>query len=419
CKQKNTSIEEKIMPISNDILDQLIGKAKTEEDLFGKDGLIKELSSKLVNRILENELTTELGFEKNSKSDKKSNYRNGKSQKTVKTDNGEITIDVPRDRNGDFEPTLIPKRKTRLSGLNDQVLKLYGKGMTVRDIESFLLELYGTEVSRDLISTITDGVMDEVQEWRNRPLESVYPIVYIDGFVAKCRHEGSVTNRTVYVIYGINMEGYKDVLGLYIDGTEGAKYWLNVLTELKNRGLDDIFLLCADGLKGLPESVEAVYPKAIFQTCIVHMVRNSLNYVPWEERKEVAKDLRNIYQADTVALAADALDDFELKWGDRFPAIVRSWRNNWSKVIPFFDYPKDIRKVIYTTNIVESLNRVLRKSVKTRGHFPTEDALYKVLYLAISGSAKKWTMPIQNWKAALNQFAIMFEDRFPKEAMIN
>lgn len=406
------------MAISNDIIDQLIGKSKTEEDVFGKDGLLKQITKQLTERILESELTHELGYEKHCKNNDSNNARNGKTKKTVKTGNGEIVIDVPRDRNGDFEPMLIKKHQGRLSGLNDQVLALYAKGMTVRDIEIFLEELYGTNISRDLISKITDGIMEEVKLWRSRPLERVYPIVYIDGFVAKCRVDGHVNNCCVYVIYGINIEGQKEVLGLYIGDNEGAKYWLSVLNELKNRGLEDIFLLCADGLKGLPESVAAVYPKAIFQTCIVHMVRNSLNYVPWDEKKAVASDLKKIYSAPTVALAEQALDDFELTWGDKYSAIVKSWRANWSKVIPFFDFPKEIRKVIYTTNVIESLNNTLRKAVRNRGHFPTEDALYKVLFLAIRDVSKKWTLPLRDWKYALNQFAIMFPERMPRGSMI-
>jgi putative transposase len=406
-----------IMAISNDIIDQLIGKAKTEEDLFGKDGLIKQLSKQLIERMLETELTHALGYEKHHKSET-NNARNGKKAKTVKTGNGEIKVDVPRDRNGEFDPVLIKKRQTRLEGLNEQVLALYSKGMTVRDIEIFLEDLYGTNISRDLISNITDGILEEITLWRNRALDKIYPVVYIDGFVAKCRLDGHVANRTVYIIYAINMDGQKEVLGLYIGLNEGAKYWLSVLNELKNRGLQDIFLICADGLKGLPESVEAAYPKTTFQTCIVHMVRNALNYVPYTERKAVAEDLKKIYQAATIPAAEQAMDDFELTWGDKYSAIVKSWRTNWSRIIPFFDFPPEIRKVIYTTNTIESLNKTLRKSVKTRGQFPTEDALYKVLYLAIQAASKKWTMPIRDWKQALNQFSIMFGERMPKEFMI-
>jgi putative transposase len=402
--------------VREEIIDELLGSTKSAEDLFGKDGLLKTLTKQLMERLLEAEMTSHLGYVKHASDGKNTgNSRNGKTKKTVKTGNGEIEITVPRDRESEFNPVLVGKRQSRLAGLDDNILSLYAKGMTVRDIQSHIEELYGTEISRDLISTITDAVLDDVKAWRSRALDEIYPIVFIDGFVAKCRLDGRVENRTVYVIYGINMEGQKDVLGLYLGAAEGAKFWLGVLTEIKNRGLKDIFILCADGLKGLPEAVEATFPKATFQTCIVHMVRHSLNYVPYNEKKAVAADLKRIYHSDTEVLAAQALDDFELTWGDKYGAIVKSWRQNWEKIIPFLSFPKEIRKVIYTTNIIESLNRTLRKSVKTRGHFSTEDGLMKVLYLAIKGVSKKWTMPIRDWKQALNQFAIMFADRFPAE----
>lgn len=402
------------MAIREEIIDELLGDAKSAEDLFGHDGVLKLLSGRLMERLLEAELTHHLGYEKHAKTGQKSaNSRNGKTSKTVKTGNGDVVIDVPRDRMGEFEPQLIKKRQSRLNHLNDQVLSLYGKGMTVRDIQAYLEELYHTSISRDLISTITDGILEDVTSWRNRPLDRLYPIVYIDGFVSKCRLDGHVSNRTVYVVYGLTLEGYKEVLGLYLGENEGAKYWLSVLNELKNRGVQDIFLLCADGLKGLPESVEAAFPETLFQSCIVHMVRQSLNYVPYKEKKAVANDLKKIYQADTVVLAEEALDEFELTWGDKYGAIVQSWRSNWSKLIPFFDFPKAIRRIIYTTNIIESLNNTLRKAVRNRGHFSTEDALMKVLYLAIQGVSKKWTMPVRDWKQALNQFSIMFAERFP------
>jgi putative transposase len=297
------------------------------------------------------------------------------------------------------------------------VLSLYGKGMTVRDIQAHVEELYDHDISKDLVSSITDGILQEMQEWRNRPLDKLYPMMFIDGFVVKCRLNKVVCNRTVYVVFGIDVNGEKDVLALTLGEEEGAKYWLSVLTDLKNRGLEDIFILCADGLKGLPEAVEASFPKTIFQTCVVHMVRHSLNYVPYNDKKKVATDLKKIYSADTLELAEGYLDDFELTWGEKYAAIVKSWRSNWSKIIPFFDYPKEIRKVIYTTNIIESLNRTLRKSVKNRGHFPTEDAVMKVLYLAIKGVSKKWTMPIRDWKGALNQFAIRFDERLPSNLL--
>ena len=404
------------MAIREALIDELLGsrEVKTQDDLFGKEGILKQLSKQLMERLLEAEMTNHLGYSRHSiEGHNSGNSRNGKTKKTVKTGNGDIEITVPRDRESEFEPVLIEKRKSHLKGLDDQILSLYAKGMTVRDIHEHLSELYGTEISRDLISTITDAVLEDVTQWRNRPLDKIYPIVFIDGFVSKCRVDGAVGNSTVYVIYGINLEGKKDVLGLYLGAAEGAKFWLQSLTELRNRGLEDIFILCADGLKGLPEAVEGAFPKALFQTCIVHMVRHSLNYVPYNEKKAVATDLKKIYESSTVKSAIIALDDFELTWVDKYPVIVKSWRNNWEKITPFMQFPPEIRKVIYTTNIVESLNNTLRKSVRNRGHFPTEDALMKVLYLAIQGVSKKWTMPIHDWKLALNRFAIIFADRFP------
>jgi len=408
------------MVIREEVLDELLGskEVKTQDDLFGKDGILKQLSKQLMERLLEAEMINHLGYAKHAiEGHNGGNSRNGKTKKTVKTGNGDIEIAVPRDRESEFEPILIEKRKSHLKGLDDQILSLYAKGMTVRDIHDHLSELYGTEISRDLISTITDAVLEDVTEWRNRPLDKIYPIVFIDGFVSKCRLDGAVSNRTVYVIYGINIDGQKEVLGLTLGENEGSKFWLQVLTELKNRGLEDIFILCADGLKGLADSVEAAFPKTIFQTCIVHQVRNSLNYVPYNEKKAVAADLKKIYGSSTIDTAKQALDDFELAWGDKYPVIVKSWRSNWEKITPFMQFPAEIRKVIYTTNIVESLNNTLRKSVRNRGHFPTEDALMKVLYLAIKGVTKKWTMPIRDWKLALNRFAIMFPGRFPEKMM--
>jgi putative transposase len=417
--QKKEEIMVEQVEVRDEIIDELLGSAKTSDDLFGKEGLLKNLSKRLMERLLEAEMTNHLGYMRHAiEGNNTGNSRNGKTKKTVRTGNGSIDIEVPRDRESEFEPILIEKRQSRLAGLDDNILSLYAKGMTVRDIQSHLEELYGAVISRDLISTITDAVLEDVKAWRCRPLDELYPIVFIDGFVAKCRLDGRVENRTVYVIYGINMEGQKEVLGLYLGAAEGAKFWLSVLTEIKNRGLKDIFILCADGLKGLPEAVEATFPPAIFQTCIVHMVRGSLNYVPYAEKKAVAADLKKIYQSDTVILAEQALDDFELTWGEKYGAIVKSWRQNWEKIIPFLSFPKEIRRVIYTTNIIESLNRTLRKSVKTRGHFSTEDGLMKVLYLAIKGVSKKWTMPVRDWKQALNQFSIMFGDRFPEKMVM-
>ena len=403
------------MKVNDAIIDQLLSDTPTAEELFGKGGLVAQLTKQLIDRSLEAEITHHLGYEKHAiEGNNTGNSRNGSTSKMVKTSASELSVSIPRDREGEFEPQLIKPHQRRFTGFDEVVLSLYGKGMTVRDIQAHVEETYGSTVSKDLISTITDGILDEVKTWRNRPLDAVYPIMYIDGFVAKCRVDKQVSNRTVYVVYGINLEGHKDVLGLYVEATEGAKYWLSVLTELKNRGMQDVFILCADGLKGLPEAVEAAFPRTIFQTCIVHKVRSSLKYVSYKEKKAVANDLKKIYQAQTLELAELALDEFESVWGERFAAIVRSWRNDWALIIPFFDYSLEIRRVIYTTNIIESLNRTLRKAVKVRGHFPTEDALMKVLYLAIKGVSKKWTMPVRNWGLALNEFTIRFGDRVPE-----
>jgi putative transposase len=403
------------MAITDEMLDEIIGTAKTQDDVFGKGGLINELSKRLFERMLEGEMTHHLGYEKHAiEGNNSGNSRNGKTTKTVKTSHGELALTVPRDRQSNFEPILVGKRQHRLKAVDDQILSLYGLGMTVRDIQEHILEFYGTEVSPDLISTITDAVLGEVTEWRNRPLDKIYPVLFIDGFVVKARLDGLVCNRTVYVVYAITLEGKKEVLGLYLGENEGSKFWLYVLTELKNRGMDDIFILCADGLKGLPEAVETAFPKTIFQTCIVHMMRHSLNYVPYTDKKAVAADLKKIYQANTLELAQEALDEVEIAWGDKYPAIIKSWRNNWEKITPFLQFPKEIRRVIYTTNIVESLNSTLRKAVRNRGHFSTEDSIMKVLYLAIRRVSKKWNMPIREWKQALNHFAIFFADRFPE-----
>jgi len=402
------------MTVQPEIVKQLVQDIKTPEELFGKDGLLKTLTQRIIEQMLQAEMTYHLGYDKHAVQGHNSgNSRNGNTVKTLKTATGPLEITVPRDRESSFEPALIAKGQRRLSELDDQVLSLYARGLTVRDIQGHLYDIYGTEVSPDFISTVTDKVLDEVKAWRNRPIDPIYPILFIDGFVAKLRADNRVQNHTVYVVFGVNINGYKEILGFYVAETEGAKYWLNVLTQLKNRGLQDVLFICADGLKGLPESVESAFPKAVFQTCVVHMVRHSLNFVPYKDKKAVAIDLKKVYSADTVELAEDALDDFELNWGDKYGVIVKSWRTNWEKLTPFFAYPKDIRKVIYTTNIIESLNASLRKAVRNRGHFPTEDALMKVLYLGMKNASKKWTMPIRNWSAALNQFAITFADRFP------
>lgn len=354
-----------------------------------------------------------LGYTKHDpKGHNSGNSRNGKGKKTVVIDSEQVELEPPRDRNGSFEPQLIPKRQKYFEGFDDKILAMYARGMSVRDIQSCLLDMYKVDVSEGLISQATEGIMEEVKAWQNRPLDNVYPIVFLDCIVVKSREEGKVANRSVYLALGVNMEGQKELLGIWIAQSEGAKFWLGVITELKNRGVKDIFIACVDGLKGFPEAIESVFPTTQIQLCIVHMIRNSVKYVSWQNRKQVCEDLKTIYTSATEQQAEVALDEFGKKWDSRYPTISQQWRNNWQRVIPFFDYPEDIRKVIYTTNAIESLNRSLRKVIKTKGAFPNDAAILKIFYLALANIAKKWTMPIRTWKAALSQFAIRFAGRF-------
>jgi len=403
------------MTISNELLDSLLADYQTPEDLIGEGGLLKQLTQRLVERALQAEMTEHLGYAKHkSMANPAGNTRNGTSKKTLKGELGALQIEVPRDRNGSFEPRLIPKHQTRWTGFDDKILSLYARGMTVREIQSHLEEMYGTEISPTLISSVTDAVMEDAKAWQSRSLDALYPIVYLDCIHVKTRDNGAVRAKAVYLALGINLAGEKELLGLWIAQTEGAKFRLQVVTELKNRGVQDIFIACVDGLKGFPEAIETVFPKTAVQRCIVHMVRYSLNYVSWKLRKAVAADLRAIYSAATVAEAEAQLAAFAEKWGEAYPPIVQSWRRNWARLIPFFDYPPEIRKVIYTTNAIESVNMSLRKITKNRGAFPSDDALLKLFYLALQNISQKWTMPIRDWKAALNRFIIQFDDRMPQ-----
>lgn len=400
------------MVIKDEILDQLLKGYEKPEDLLGEDGILQELKKALVEKALGAELTHHLGYEKGERPSRKgNNTRNGHGKKKVKSDNGEMALSIPRDRDGSFEPQLVKKGQRRFDGFDDKIISMYARGMSVREIQSHLKELYGIQVSPDLISRVTDAVLEEVRQWQNRPLEPVYPLVIFDALRVKIRDEGVVKNKAVYLALGMNLDGIKEVLGLWIEQTEGAKFWLRVMTELKNRGVADILIAAVDGLKGFPEAITSVFPQAQVQTCIVHMVRHSLRFVPWKDRKEVAADLKAIYRAETVDVAQDRLAEFEQKWDGKYPTIGQSWRRNWEQIIPFLAYPQEIRKVIYTTNAVESLNRSLRKAVKTRGHFPNDEAAAKLLYLAIRNLTEKWKMPPREWKAAMNQFAILFDDR--------
>lgn len=398
--------------ITSEMLDQLLEGVENTEELFGQEGLLKQLSQRLIERMLEGELTEHLGYSKHAAEGRNSgNSRNGHRTKRLKSEQGQMTIAIPRDRDGSYEPLLVPNGSQRLAGLNEKVIALYARGMSTRDIQAQIEELYGVELSPTLVSTITDGVLEEIKAWQTRPLEAVYPIVYLDALVVKVRDNGHVRNKAVYLVLGVTLEGHKEVLGLWMAQTEGAKFWLQVLTELKNRGVADIFMACVDGLKGFPEAIEAIFPRTEVQLCIVHMVRNSLRFVSWKERKAVAADLKAIYQAATRAAGEQALLEFADKWDDKYPTISRSWTEQWERLAPFFAYPADIRRVIYTTNTIEAVNRSLRKVLKTRGALPSDEALTKLLFLALGNISKKWTMPIHHWRAALNQFAILFEDR--------
>lgn len=393
------------------LIDELIA-GKTPEEIVGEGGLLQALTKRVYERALEGEMTHHLGYPPKAREGRNSgNSRNGKSTKTVKTGSEDVNLSIPRDRNGEFEPHLVKKHQRRLPGFDDKVLALYARGLTTRDIQGHLEEMYDSDVSPALISAVTDAVLDEVTTWQNRPLDAVYPIVYLDAIHLKMRHSGQVKNQAVYLALGINLEGYKELLGLWIGEHEGAKFWLNVLTQLKNRGVQDILIACVDGLTGFPEAIETAYPKAQVQLCIVHMVRNSLKYVSWKQRKAVAADLKTIYSAPNVESAEEALAAFEAKYQESFPQIARSWRSCWMNIIPFFDYPPEIRKVIYTTNAIESMNAQLRKVTRNRGSFPTADSVRKVIYLALQRISKKWKRPIKDWVAALNHFSIMFEGR--------
>jgi len=397
--------------IKPDLVDELLKGYEKPEDIVGENGLLKRLTKALLERALNAELTHHLGYEKHDPAGHNSgNSRNGVTSKTVKGEFGEIVVDTPRDRNGSFEPQILGKHQTRFDGFDDKILSLYARGMTTREIQGHLQEMYGVEVSPTLISDVTDAVLDEVKVWQNRPLEAIYGVVYLDALYVKMRHEGRVENRAVYVAIGIDLEGRKEVLGLWTSGNEGAKFWLGVLTELKNRGVKDILIVCIDGLKGFPQAVEAVFPEARVQLCIVHMVRASLNYVSWKERKFVAADLKAIYRAVTERQAAQELDEFIGKWGGRYQAIGKLWKENWDRVTPFFDFPAEVRKMIYTTNAVESLHMTMRKIIKTRGSFPSEEAALKLLYLALRNVSAKWEA-IQHWRQALNQFEMLWGDR--------
>jgi putative transposase len=402
--------------ISNELLDELLAGASTEEEIAGRGGVLAELTKRLVERAMEVELTDHVGYEPHQEPPGGAgNQRNGTTPKTLITEHGKVAIDAPRDRDGSFEPKIVKKRQRRFVGFDEKILALYSRGLSTRDIEAHLEEIYGVKVGRDLISRVTDAVMDDVRDWGKRPLEDIYPIVFLDCMVLKIREGGSVQRRALYLALGVTLDGDRDVLGMWFQETEGAKFWMQVLTDLKTRGVRDILICCVDGLTGFPEAIEAIFPKTTVQTCIVHLIRASLKYVPRREREQVARELKPIYTAVDADQAQAELEAFDEKWGDRFPVITQAWLNAWEHVTPFLAFPEEVRRVIYTTNAIEALNRQLRKAIKTKGSFPNEDSARKLVYLALQNATPQWTRT-RNWTTALLAFKIHFGDRVPDTA---
>ena len=399
--------------LPDELIDELLAGARTPEEITGPDGLLQRLTKRLVERAMAAELSEHLGYEPGqAPPGGVGNARNGMTAKTVHTGHGSVRVEQPRDRKGSFEPQIVRKHQRRFDGFDDKIIAMYGRGMSVRDIQAHLRELYGVEVGHDLISRVTDAVLDDVREWQSRPLEDVYPILFLDALIVKVRDAGAVRNKACYVAIGVNLEGERDVLGLWFQSSEGAKFWLAVLNELKQRGVQDVLICCVDGLKGFPDAIEAVFPQAWVQTCIVHLIRQSLRFVPDKHRRQVAKDLKPIYTAVDADTAADALAQFEQEWGERYPMIGKTWRDVWEHVIPFLAFPPEVRRVVYTTNTIEALHRQIRKTIKTRGHFPTEEAARKLIYLAISNAQRSWRQTY-HWSSALLSFKIHFGDLLP------
>ncbi|HEY3946911.1 MAG TPA: IS256 family transposase [Solirubrobacteraceae bacterium] len=400
--------------LSDEVIDELLAGARTEEEIVGPGGVLALLTKRLVERALSAELTEHVGYEPHQEPPGGAgNTRNGSMPKMLATEHGPVAIRTPRDRKGTFEPQIVRKGQRRFAGFDDKILALYSRGLSMRDIEAHLAEIYGVAVGRDLISRVTDAVMDDVWEWQQRPLEDVYPVIFLDALVLKVREGGTVQRRACYLALGVTIDGERDVLGMWFQEAEGAKFWMQVLSDLKQRGVQDILICCVDGLKGFPEAIEAIFPKTVVQTCIVHLIRHSLRYVPRREREQVAHDLRPIYTALDADAAQHALEAFDEKWGKRFPVITQAWLNAWEYVTPFLAFPPELRRVIYTTNAIEALNRQLRKAIKTKGHFPNEEAARKLIYLAITNAVPAWTRT-RNWTTALLAFKIHFGDRLPE-----
>lgn len=403
------------MKLSQKVIEQLqadMENASTMEDLLGRNGIIKNLLKSLSEEILDGELTNHLGYEKNAKGDKSTqNRRNGKSSKKMRSQYGEVELDIPRDRDGEFNPLLIEKHHRDLGPIEDKVISMYGRGMGTRDINAHLEEIYGIELSAGAISSITNKVMEQVREWQNRPLDELYPIVYFDAIHFKIRDNGHIVTKAAYTVLGINSQGYKELLGIWIDGAEGANFWHGVVTEIRNRGVRDILIACMDGLKGLPEAIEAIFPKVEVQLCVIHQIRNSLKYIAQKNKKAFMKDLKAVYQAPTQEAARQGLDKLDELWGKTYPLVIKSWRDNWPRLSTYLKYPEEIRRLIYTTNIVEGLHRQFRKVTKTKSVFPNDEALTKLLFLAHRNISKKWTTTQPKWPFIISQFAIIFEGR--------
>jgi len=400
--------------VQDQLIDQILKERESGEDVMGPNGVVKQLVGRLMNRLVAEEMAMHLGHAPGQKPQEgQTNRRNGATTKTVRTDVGEIDFTVPRDREGTFEPKIVPKHARSVDGFDGKIIAMYARGMSTRDIAAQLKEVYGTEVSPDFISRATEGVLEELKTWQNRPLSSVYLVTYLDAMIVKVRDKGSVVKKAVYLAIGVGLDGQREPLGLWVSPNEGAKFWLSILTELRTRGVEDILILCADGLKGMAEAVEATFPQTTFQTCIVHMIRNALRFVPWKERKAVAADLRSVYTAPNEAAAKEALEAFEASYGSKYPMIGEQWRRRWSELSPFLAFPPEMRKVIYTTNAIEAANRQVRKAIKTRGAFPNEDSALKLIFLALQDAATRWG-PNRGWAQAVLQFAIHFGDRMPQ-----
>jgi putative transposase len=402
------------MAIRKEILDELLENYKGPDDLIGENGLLKELTKALIETALQAELSESLGYKKGDRSEKMTeNRRNGATNKTIRTDQGPIELEIPRDRKGEFEPVIIPKHQRDFKGFDEKILSMYSRGMSTREIADHLKEIYNIEVSAEFITNVTDRVVGFLEEWRNRELEAVYPIVFLDAIVTNIRDGSHVTRKSIYLALAITLEGKKELLGLWIEQNEGAKFWLGILNELKNRGVKDILIAAVDGLSGFPQAINTVFPKTQIQLCIVHMIRNSMRYVARKEWRIMAADLRKVYTSPTEDAALTALNDFGAKWDNRYSVITKIWRSRWAEIVPFLAYPPEIRKIMYTTNAIESFNFTLKKVMKNKLSFPTSESAMKLIFMALQNISKRWTLPVMDWNAALNQFAIMFEGRLP------